>query len=171
MSYKKIFVPKEYYPALMYANKLGKERGLWEKGITIAANAYNVNEKVLREYVYSWRHTGKRTSSKQKWYRIVFFKEDYYIDECMENRTSWEVNENNFLDHCSQEICRATSLNNAEKNFNSKNGYHYERSGHLGTFINGTKYLAFLFKEFETKEEARQFVFTNEEILSNRIFK
>ena len=45
------YIPKQYYAAVMFACKMIRENGYFNKAINTAANYYNVNPKEVEKHV------------------------------------------------------------------------------------------------------------------------
>lgn len=72
MAYKYPWIPREYYSAVMFACKMIREHGTFNKSCRIAAEYYNVDEDEVRKHVSARSaagHKGKRSGTTGKKFR------------------------------------------------------------------------------------------------------
>ena len=134
MKNKYPYIPKELFPAVMFAAKLVREKGTFNEACRIAAGYYKVNEAKVREHLSARSAAGRkgRTRRPLKWFTACVVElvtdDGYPIASC-------------------PTIKRAADALNVPKQFRSEsrhgNSYysHYERGGHA-------------LKEYETEREA-----------------
>lgn len=75
MDYKYPYIPKEYYAATMFACKMIRGNGYFNKAINIAANYYMLDKEELRKHVVARTTAGKKLKSetgyKMKTYEVI----------------------------------------------------------------------------------------------------
>ena len=75
-NYKYPYIPKDYYPAVMFACKLIREHGTFNRAIETASNYYNVNKSTLEKHVRARQAAGQKgrkgtnTGKKLKWWFV-----------------------------------------------------------------------------------------------------
>jgi hypothetical protein len=70
--YKYPFVPKEYYPAVMYDCQLIRKYGTFNRAIKAAADKYSVDESELEKHVRKRQGAGQKGKTrKYKWYVVT----------------------------------------------------------------------------------------------------
>lgn len=81
------WIPKEYYAAVMFACKMLRENGFFNRSITTAANYYGVDPDVLAKHVRARQAAGQRGKKRgtYKTYRFKgtaehYFRERFYGD-------------------------------------------------------------------------------------------
>lgn len=67
------WIPKEYYAAVMFACKMLREGGFFNRSVTTAANYYGVDPDVLAEHVRARQAAGQR-GKKRGTYKTYRFK-------------------------------------------------------------------------------------------------
>jgi hypothetical protein len=134
MAYKYPFIPRELYPAVMYAAKLVREKGAFNQACTIAANYYNVDEDEVRKHLAARSAAGRKGRKHRplKWFTACVVE---------------LVTDDGYPIVSRPTIKRAADALNVPKQFRSEsrhgNSYysHYERNGHA-------------LKEYETERDA-----------------
>lgn len=72
------WIPKEYYAAVMYACKLIRDNGNYNKSIRIASNYYDVDEDTLSKHVRARQAAGQKGKTrKYKYYVSLCFKPSF----------------------------------------------------------------------------------------------
>lgn len=88
--YKYSWIPKEYYPAVMFAAKLVRQSGWFNKACRTAANYYGVDEDKVREYLSKRSHEGQAAKPKPAKKRAYFvIEESTYTCEGSEHYTRY----------------------------------------------------------------------------------
>lgn len=64
--YKYPYIPKDYYPAVMFACKMIRENGYFNKAISIASGYYGVDEGELSKHVRARQAAGQRGKKRGK---------------------------------------------------------------------------------------------------------
>ena len=78
--YKYPYVPRDYYPAVMFACKLIREHGTFNRAIETAADYYNVDEDTLAKHVRERQAAGQKgkkgttAGKKLKWWFIPTYQ-------------------------------------------------------------------------------------------------
>lgn len=69
-SYHYPFVPRDYYPAVMFACKMIRENGFYNQAISRAASYYGVDESTLEKHVRARQAAGQKGKrrGKMKWF-------------------------------------------------------------------------------------------------------
>jgi len=111
--YKYPLIPKKYYPAVMFACKMIRKNGYFNKAIKVASNYYNVDSEKVEKYVR------QRQSEGQKGKKLGTYK--YYTVAliCEENELLW---------YGGEKVVKALNKENAgkfEEQHDSVDGYHY----------------------------------------------
>ena len=144
--YKYPLIPKEYYPAVMLACKIIRERNTFNKAVKIASKYYNVDENELIYHIRARQAAGQKGTSagrKYKWYII------FEITECCEGSMSKVTG-------LSYE--KATSVENAVKHFRKND--HIDSSDSYYTY--STFHVPLTEQGFDTEEEAEDFLRSDE---------
>ena len=90
MSYKYPYIPKEYYAATMFACKLIREYGTFNRAISTAAGHYDVNEDELAKHVRARQAAGQKGKKrgKMQWFIVFPYSRvqyrDNYDEVCMQ---------------------------------------------------------------------------------------
>lgn len=65
-------IPKQYFPAVMFACKIIREEGAFNKALSVASNYYGVDKSELEKYIRARQAAGQRGNGgyKLKWYVI-----------------------------------------------------------------------------------------------------
>ena len=116
--YKYPYIPKKYYAATMFACKMIRENGYFNKAIRIASNYYDVDADELEKHVRA-RQAGKKTSVGRKYH--------WYVVQLVEE---WH-------NHASiaTEVCHATNELNAIKQALEKSRYDEYESRDYGYYV------------------------------------
>lgn len=137
--YKYPKIPKKYYPAVMFACKMIRENGNFNKAIKISSNYYDVDAEKVEKYVRERQAAGQRGKKRgtYKYYTVALI--------CEETERFW---------YGGEEVVKALSVENASKikeQHESRDGYHY--------YYVTRKVM----KEYDTKEEAEKNLLTDVE--------
>lgn len=107
MSYKYPYIPREYYAATMFACKLIREHGTFNRAISTAANYYDVDSDELEKHVRARQAAGQKGASTGRKYK--YWVVSKYYD-------SWDIENADTLAYPETVIVkRATSQKNATK--------------------------------------------------------
>lgn len=139
--YKYPYVPKEYYPAVMFACKIIRQNGTFNKAINSSAKYYGVDPVVLTKYVRARQGAGQRGRKRApyKWYAIAYrIAGDIYTDFD-------PFLESDFKTAPSYEVLKATRYRNAREQLRLR---HDQYRANRFAFV--VKY-----KECESEIEAR----------------
>ena len=117
MGYKYPYIPKPYYPATMFACKMIREDGFFNKAISAASRYYSVDPDELEKHVRARQGAGQKAKSATKGRKYSWFAVQAIIE-----RTG-----------VFSKACRATNATNAVKqvlkgrvHWNSDWGYEIE---------------------------------------------
>ena len=117
MSYKYPYIPKEYYPAVMYACSLIRKYGTFNRAIRSAANKYDLDEDEIEKHVRKRQGAGQKGSTRKYKYYLVIGYTDYWINTydvdilfSQYEPEKWEKER-----QMVHRIIKATSVKNAEK--------------------------------------------------------
>ena len=138
--YKYPYVPKEYYPAVMFACKIIRQNGTFNKAINSSAKYYGVDPAVLSKYVRERQGAGQRGKKRApyKWYAVAYLiAEDIYTDFS-------PFLESDYGTDFSYEVLKATSYRNAREQLRLR---HDQYRANRFAFV--VKY-----KECESEKEA-----------------
>lgn len=70
--YKYPFIPREYYPAVMYACNCIRKYGTFNVAVNTAAKEYGVDRETVAKYVRQRQGAGQKgTTRKYKWFVVV----------------------------------------------------------------------------------------------------
>jgi len=74
-NYKYPYVPKDYYPAVMFACKMIRDNGYFNKAISTAADYYGVDELELERHVRARQGAGQKGKKRgsMKWFAVIEF--------------------------------------------------------------------------------------------------
>lgn len=141
--YKYPYIPKEYYAAVMFACKMIRNDGYFNKAVNTAAKYYHVDASEVAYHVRARQSAGQEGASKGRkysWYIIATITQSCEGSQSHINGISYE---------------KATSLENAQK--------------HISGGINGNSYYALdtfaaplTDKAFSTEYEAYGYLHSDE---------
>lgn len=80
-NYKYPFIPKEYYPAVMYACNCIRKYGTFNVAVNTAAKAYGVDRETVAKYVRERQGTGQKGTKRDYKYFVVIGWHDRWIQE------------------------------------------------------------------------------------------
>ena len=146
--YKYPYVPKEYYAAVIFACKMIRENGYFNKAIKTAANYYGVDADELEKHVRKRQGAGQKGKSRKYFYYVVIYYPSSEDDEKLLEMTPEEL-----LAQCYGRIVKATSTVNAEHVISNTDRYATQWNEIVAI------------KAFEKEKEAKAFRFTKNEIL------
>lgn len=147
------YIPREYYAATMFACKMIRENGYFNKAIKIAANYYQVDETILKEHVRKRQGAGQKGSRrKYQYYLLLYYELGFYGDEGYPTTMDWSIDD--YIHNLKATIVRAINLDNAEKAIR-------HRDTSLDHFNN-----VILSKAFSTKKEAEKHRFSMDEVIA-----
>lgn len=114
MAYKYPYIPKDYYPAVMFACKLIRENGYFNQAISKAADYYRVDENILAHHVRKRQGAGQKWKSrKYKWY-VILGLEDFQAYDDVGTLNSWSYTEEDFKSYSRKFVVKALNSRNAE---------------------------------------------------------
>ena len=150
MAYKYPYIPKEYYPAVMFACSCIRKYGTFNVAIQAAANKYGLDEEEIAKHVRKRQGAGQKgTTRKYKWFLVMGYTDeyrsyhDYSILWSQDDPHDWEKNREKVA-----KIIKATSKENAEKQI--PNGNYDPIFGFTGFCISHYDII-----QCETEEEAK----------------
>lgn len=140
-NYKHPWIPKEYYSAVMFACKMIRENGYFNKAISCSANYYDVDYKTLEKHVRARQNAGKKGHKRGKFKYYTIYQ---LIETCEGSQRCCEKGL----------VIKALSKNNALKNKK------------FVSYLDGETYYARDFfpicgGEYATKEEAESRLFND----------
>lgn len=111
MTSKYPFIPREYYPAVMFAAKIVREDGTFNRAVEIASEYYGVDPEEVEKHLRARQAAGQKGKKRGSfsWYVIPYavYEEDRFIvtvdDEIRSGRKP------------SIGVIKATSIKNAKK--------------------------------------------------------
>ena len=145
MKNKYPYVEKEYYPAVMFACKMIRENGYFNKAIKISASYYGVDEEKLKKYVNERRAAGQRGKSRGefKFYAVLGYVDMVYNDDEGTHESIYYRNAKEWVEAGRKVIVKALNYENALSKILS-----YYPDGH---------YIApLLIEEYGTQKEAKE---------------
>ena len=78
-NYKYPYIPKEYYPAVMYACSCIRKYGTFNIAVRSAASKYGLDEGEIAKHVRKRQSAGQKgTSRKYKWYAVWGWTDKWY---------------------------------------------------------------------------------------------
>lgn len=150
------YIPdKDLYAAVMFACKMVRENGYFNKDCGIAADYYDVDVDEVKRYVRIAQGRGQKQANKRKpkvkykWY-AVYYVIDFLADNDFGNYQADDCTIEELVEKAKVEIKRATNMDNVEKAI--LHSQNYERG--WGTYLQD----AFKILEFDTKKQAEQFI-------------
>lgn len=147
MGYKYPYIPKQYYAAVMFACKMIRENGYFNKAISTAANYYNVDEDELAKHVRARQGAGQKgTTRKYKWFLLLTYDDVMQFDDCG-TLNSWSYyTEGDWRAHSHKRVIKATSLKNAKSQVEMS--HPSQRYEYFEVVCNSA--------QFDTEKEAKQ---------------
>lgn len=79
--YKYPFIPKEYYPAVMYACNCIRKYGTFNVAVNTAAKTYGVSSEIIAKYVRERQGAGQKGTTREYKYFVVIGWHDRWIHE------------------------------------------------------------------------------------------
>lgn len=152
-NYKYPYIPKEYYPAVMYACSCIRKYGTFNVAVRSAASKYGLDEDEIAKHVRKRQGAGQKgISRKYKWYVVSGWTDewwqmhDYDILWSQEDPEDWKENREYVVN-----IIKATSVSNMKKQIPSGElDRDYRLTGKCVTNIE--------YKEFATEAEAKEYI-------------
>lgn len=164
--YKYPYIPKEYYAAVMFACKMIRKNGYFNKAVKAAANYYDVDEREVAKYVRKRQGAGQKgTTRKYNYYAVWGYKDYQYLNCDVYAYDSWEYKDDDYIKHAFRKIIKATSADNAWRKVESENGLERFHTGY-GDAETGEINVICHIEEYPTKEQAEQRAITKKEFLS-----
>ena len=152
--YKYPYVHKEYFPAVMFACKLIREYGTFNRAVETSADYYGVDKEILASHVRKRQSAGQKGESRKYYWFKVYGYQDYIADDDCGTHNSWSYREDDFISERVVKVVKATSEKNAITAFhNSCN----ETRDYFVTPV--------VVKQFNTHEEAENCRITKDEFL------
>jgi len=134
------WIPRKYYPAVMYACRIIREHKAWNVAIETAARLYQVDKATLADIIRKRQAAGQQgMKRKYSWYALHFSTGTEYNDVFDAESARWA-------------IVKATSSENAVHQIYGR----YDRYGTTG--FDGDWPLFGEVIRFDSKLEAEQFV-------------
>lgn len=96
-SYKYPYIPKEYYAAVMYACKIIRETGNFNRAVRIASSYYDVDDEILERHIRKRQgagQKGKASPTKNKKYKYFVVAAYNHVDDA----DAWYVDVNSCPD-------------------------------------------------------------------------
>ena len=146
--YKYPYVPKEYYTAVIFACKMIRENGYFNKAIKTAANYYGVDADELEKHVRKRQGAGQKGKSRKYFYYVVT-----YYPSGEDDMKLYEMTPEELLSQCREQTVKATSAANAEHAISNTDRYLTQWNEIVAM------------KGFEKEKEAKTFHFAKNEIL------
>lgn len=125
--YKYPWIPKEYYSAVIFACKMIRDNGYFNKAINTAANYYGVNAEKLSEFVRERQSAGQKGKKRGNYKHYRFKgKADLFYGE----------SQSFFGTHHFDETFKALNESNARKQLDEKllEGYDPWMANYIYTF-------------------------------------
>lgn len=140
-NYKFPYIPKEYYAAVMFAAKMVREEGTFNRAVKIASDYYGVDQEEVAKHLRKRQAAGQKGKKRASyhWYVIPYVVYDgddhfYGIDSCVRDGHAPSI-----------KIAKATS----ERNATHQVWKHYD------LFRDGIDFGEI--KEFESEEAANAY--------------
>ncbi len=158
-SYKYPYIPKDYYAATMFACKMIRQNGSFNKAIKTASRYYEVDESELAKHVRKRQGAGQKGKArKYKWYKIYGYIDFMASDDCG-TCNSWRYTKDDFVKKAFSEVIKATTEENAELQISEK----YSPSSFI---YSGGKFATIVWcKAFDSKKEAEEAYITQEQFV------
>lgn len=151
------YIPdKSLYAAVMFACKMIRENGYFNKDCNIAADYYDVDVDDVKYYVRIAQGKGQKKANKKNprkyhWYLILFVP-DYIANDDCGTRNTWDYTFDDWVENLHYRIVRATKEWNARRQvdpnpvYSEMVGFGYETNIILKVF------------EFDKKAEAQSYL-------------
>ena len=133
--YKYPYVPKEYYAAVMFACKIIRDTGHFNRAINTASKYYKVDKKELEKHVRARQGAGQKgkTRGEYHWYSVKYCVcDDRHLDHYED-------------EYSRRKVVKALSADNAKSQISNRYD-RFEYWAEVGEV-----------KEFDTKEEAEAY--------------
>lgn len=165
--YKYPYIPRGYYPAVMYACKLIRENGYFNQAVKRASNYYDVDEEEVARYVRERQGAGQKGKSRKYKYYVVCGYADYKAYDGGDDiyiYDSEHYTEADYLKYAFKAVVRATSALNAKKQIQKKNELEEWDAG-AGYVETGRFYMVCHIEQYDTKQDADSRHFTKDDFL------
>ena len=150
------YIPKEYYPAVMFACKMIRENGYFNKAIKTASDYYDVDADKVEAYVRKRQGAGQKGKTRKYKYYVVYGAMDCMCDDDCGTCHSWSYTDEDWKLNARRYVVRATSLDNAKKSVHAE----HDSNNYFGRFVKIIKTF-----EFESKKDAEDYRITEEEFM------
>lgn len=138
--YKYPYIPREYYAAVMYACKMIRQYGNFNRSVRIAANYYDVDEETLAEHIRKRQAAGQKVKTTGRKYKYFVVAEYTERNEGSEKRIT------------NLTVEKGLSKESVERKFLSSDE-RFDRRNDTGGYYSCIRYHVAI-SEHETKEEA-----------------
>ena len=123
-SYKYPYIPKEYYAAVMYACKIIRETGNFNRAVRIASSHYDVDDEILERHIRKRQgagQKGKASPTKNKKYKYFVVAAYNHVDDA----DGWYVDTTSCPDYLKVEkgISEASVLRRLPRRIFSNNAF------------------------------------------------
>ena len=154
------FIPKAYYPAVMFACKLIREHGTFNRAISTAASYYHVDPDEVERHVRARQGAGQRGKTrKYHWYAVAYYRDCCHGDEGVFNYYYMTIDE--IYKRVKYTIIKSTSVDNIESRLMPpKDRYWGDGSVYSQdmTFVLKTE-------EFKTEDEAKSYEWDKDTVI------
>jgi hypothetical protein len=142
MSKKYPWIPKKYFAAVMFACKMIRENGYFNKAIDTAADYYNVDSNTLAKHVRARQAAGQRgvKRGQMKWFVVLEF---YGSDAGGERMTE-------------KSVVRGKSLDTVERRFFERDMEYNKDHDYGGCYAPYVTHN--VFGPYDTKEQAESYL-------------
>ena len=82
-------IPKDYYPAVMFACKMLRKDGHFNRAVKIASNYYKVDEEKVAEYIKERKQATKNKPNQGK--KLMWFVVERTIENFGESRKEYSI--------------------------------------------------------------------------------
>lgn len=163
--YKYPFIPREYYPAVMFACKLIREGEGFNTAVSIASNYYEVDEEEVIKRIRARQAAGQKGKTrKYRYYALAFVVGQIGEAVC---DPLWEIREpKDLFNELKYEVKRATGPGNAAIQLDNK--YSVERTRYSDSYYAADSYVRVLYCKEVGKDDGFP-VITHE--LANQIWQ
>lgn len=152
-NYKYPFIPKEYYPAVMYACSCIRKYGTFNVAVNTAAKAYGVDSEMVAKYVRERQGAGQKGAKREYSFFVVVGWLDRWING-YDLDILWSQYEPNEWKEQRKQVAiviKATDKDNAKKKIPNGKMDRYGR-------ISGDVIRDYEIIEFKTEKEANAYI-------------
>ena len=143
--YKYPYIPKEYYPAVMYACKLVRETGYKNKAIERAANYYGVDEDKVRKHFEARNAAGCKVKLAAKGRKYKYFVVGVFFGSDAQGETGYPAK---------VVVCRGLTKDTVSSRF-TESDMRFDMAHDYGGAYSAYRYHKVL-SEHDTAEEAQK---------------